>query len=414
MTEAEGFLRAIAEDPDEDAHRLVFADWLDDHGSPEQAAFIRVQCALARLPMDHQARQALRAEEARLKPAVEALLPRLRGITWGTFERGLVTYVRAATPAAFRRHATRVAVTMPIVKLGLMDTTGLAALARVPQIALLREMPLANNHLTEADLVPILESPHCPRLTRLDAGGNQLGPGAARALAGCARMDRLASLQIYINRIGDEGMEALAASPHLAGLRVLNAHTNGIGPAGARALAASVTLGGLQNLHLSGPIGLEGGQALAASPHLTGLTELVLQESGMGGVGAAALAASPNFAGLTLLVLRDPIGPDGGRALAASPHLRRLGALILFGCHVGDEGAEALARSPLMDNLDLLNLCYNDLTDAAARALAESAGLRNLKRMGLVLHGNPGITAEGEHVLRQRFGDERLSLPMRG
>lgn len=42
------FLRAIAEDPGDDATRLVFADWLDEHGQHDRAEFIRLQIELAR------------------------------------------------------------------------------------------------------------------------------------------------------------------------------------------------------------------------------------------------------------------------------------------------------------------------------------------------------------------------------
>src|SRR6476659_7569532 len=40
------FLRAIAEQPDDDLPRLVYADWLDEHGEPERAEFIRLQIEL--------------------------------------------------------------------------------------------------------------------------------------------------------------------------------------------------------------------------------------------------------------------------------------------------------------------------------------------------------------------------------
>src|SRR5262245_52388385 len=46
------FLDAIVAEPDEDAHRLVFADWLDEHGQSERAEFIQAQCELAKLPQD--------------------------------------------------------------------------------------------------------------------------------------------------------------------------------------------------------------------------------------------------------------------------------------------------------------------------------------------------------------------------
>ena len=43
------FLAAIRADPDDDAPRLIYSDWLDQQGRAEQAEFIRVQCELAQL-----------------------------------------------------------------------------------------------------------------------------------------------------------------------------------------------------------------------------------------------------------------------------------------------------------------------------------------------------------------------------
>lgn len=41
-----GLLRAILHDPYNDALRLVYADWLDEHGDPDRAEFIRLQIEL--------------------------------------------------------------------------------------------------------------------------------------------------------------------------------------------------------------------------------------------------------------------------------------------------------------------------------------------------------------------------------
>src|SRR4051812_47586823 len=46
----EPFLRAICQAPDDDAPRLVFADWLDETGDPDRAEFIRQHIQLARDP----------------------------------------------------------------------------------------------------------------------------------------------------------------------------------------------------------------------------------------------------------------------------------------------------------------------------------------------------------------------------
>jgi uncharacterized protein (TIGR02996 family) len=48
MTDDLALLAAIRAAPDDDAPRLVYADWLDEHDQPERAEFIRVQCELAR------------------------------------------------------------------------------------------------------------------------------------------------------------------------------------------------------------------------------------------------------------------------------------------------------------------------------------------------------------------------------
>jgi uncharacterized protein (TIGR02996 family) len=59
MNEEEAFRQAIVESPDDDTPRLIYADWLDDHGDADQANLIRVQCRLARLPDDDPERPAL-------------------------------------------------------------------------------------------------------------------------------------------------------------------------------------------------------------------------------------------------------------------------------------------------------------------------------------------------------------------
>ena len=64
MSDAPALLAAIRAAPDDDAPRLVYADWLDEHGDPARAEFIRVQCELAR----HDS-PALRRREAELLAA---------------------------------------------------------------------------------------------------------------------------------------------------------------------------------------------------------------------------------------------------------------------------------------------------------------------------------------------------------
>jgi uncharacterized protein (TIGR02996 family) len=60
------FIQAIQEPPEDDAPRLVFADWLDENGDEPRAEFIRLQCRLPHLRDD--------LEFARLRQREQELL----------------------------------------------------------------------------------------------------------------------------------------------------------------------------------------------------------------------------------------------------------------------------------------------------------------------------------------------------
>jgi uncharacterized protein (TIGR02996 family) len=49
MSDGDAFLTAIAGQPDDDTVRLVFADFLEEHGEPVRAEFIRTQVQISRL-----------------------------------------------------------------------------------------------------------------------------------------------------------------------------------------------------------------------------------------------------------------------------------------------------------------------------------------------------------------------------
>src|SRR5436309_2903540 len=46
------FLADIREHPDDDAPRLIYADWLDEHGDEARAEFIRAQIEMEKLAPD--------------------------------------------------------------------------------------------------------------------------------------------------------------------------------------------------------------------------------------------------------------------------------------------------------------------------------------------------------------------------
>ena len=410
-------LSTIIAAPDDDRPRLAYADWLDERGRRDRARLIRVQIELARLPRSEGEPTALEVEEEQLEAVCAESMPRLDGIEWGGFYRGLVESVFPDTPASFRRHAGSIAGVGSVYRVAFDTLDDFAVLAEVPVLRRFTDLScyvdgseyLRNgdpNHRFNADIGKVFESPNCPRLRRLSLHGCQVGPSGAKALADCPRLDSLTSLDLMDNYIGDEGMAALAASPNLAALRSLVVALNDLGPTGVEALAMSESLGGLENLYLgeSGTkmIGPAAGLALGRSPHLTRLRRLKIHDD-IGATGAAALAQAPNLAGLTDLDITCVIDAEGVQALAASPYLRRLKTLYLV--WIGDEGAKALARSPVLDSLEELWLQGSGMTDEGARALAASPYLTRLKPGELELGARNDFTEEGWQLLRARFGD---------
>lgn len=112
ITLADAFLADILANPDDDAPRLILADWLDERNGPGDAAraeFIRCQCALA----DPNApwRAALEARESALLAGHREEWARktfrlpLEGIGCLTYRRGFVECVTATCRAWLARGA---------------------------------------------------------------------------------------------------------------------------------------------------------------------------------------------------------------------------------------------------------------------------------------------------------------------
>jgi uncharacterized protein (TIGR02996 family) len=273
MTHDEAFLQAIREAPDDDGPRLVYADWLEDHGQAERAEFIRVQCERARRDEEDPRAKALHQRAGELlqahweewvEPLRKATLP--LGPQFGEF--WLWRYSPEGL-AKFRR--------------GFVDTLTLGTeefLTRVGVLA--RLLPLrglvlrgAGQRAEALAAAPYLDC--VEMLVFADYFDDPLKTDGARALAGSPYLGRLRWLVLARNDIADAGMEALAAAPWLRGLRQLDLDDNGLSDVGVRALAASSYPTRLRGLNLAGnSIGDPGAAALAASPYLGALTVLDL------------------------------------------------------------------------------------------------------------------------------------------
>src|SRR5262245_41290558 len=101
--QGEALLNAVLDAPDDDAPRLIYADWLEENGDPDRAEFIRLQVERARLPRHDPVRwrpgERERAlEEAHRKEWLEALPPPLRDASF-LYERGFPGWVECEVDA---------------------------------------------------------------------------------------------------------------------------------------------------------------------------------------------------------------------------------------------------------------------------------------------------------------------------
>src|SRR5262245_20537259 len=95
MTDKDALLRNICAHPEDDAPRLVYADWLEEHGEGADLAradFIRAQVALARAAPDDPAIPSLRQREKRALRGNRArwLAERPAWAAKGDFHRGFL------------------------------------------------------------------------------------------------------------------------------------------------------------------------------------------------------------------------------------------------------------------------------------------------------------------------------------
>jgi uncharacterized protein (TIGR02996 family) len=265
MPDAEAFLRAIIENPDDDAPRLIYADWLDEHGDPDQAEFIRIQCALAARRQEeiHTAPLIVREAELRERHAVEwtPVVPTLTRSLQVSFRRGFVETV-SAEARSFVAGADELFRLTPVQNV---------------QLYWGADPP----HERARFMQTIAAIPHLARLRSLDLSDSYIGSDGVQALAVCDYLGKLESLNLSGAHAGERGMRALVEASWFGNLTFLDLSNNDVNAVAARALAAGLDAldrAGqlrLHELHLEGnPLRTAGARVIRASRALRRVARL--------------------------------------------------------------------------------------------------------------------------------------------
>ena len=367
MSDRDALLAAVCAAPDDDTPRLVLADWLDENGDPDRAAYIRAAVARDR---EEPWSPAWRAAHRRFEPLhARAVDPAGPGKGWAAHLKGRV---KAWT---FAR--------------GMIG--GITVFSK--------------RFVAEGERFLAADPIRAVKFVTLASASGSVKPAA---LFACPHLARLTDLNLDNSELDFEAVGDLARSPHLRGLRVLSlGGRNPFGPYLAAELRG--LLPALTALHFPGNTAFADAEALrlARGPGDGGLTVLNLNGTRVTAAGVAGVVGGPHAATLTALKLAPeelyddehgyPTGRDGdrvdGRATAealAGATLPKLAELDLTGRRIGDAGLEALVAATGLPTLRRLILTDNAISRYGVEALAASRLGQQLWYLNLSF--NSGVT----------------------
>lgn len=208
MPDDPAFIRMIAAAPDDDAPRLVYADYLDERGdvvNTARAEFIRVQVEKARLVPDTPRSNELWHREATFlmewARRWRSELPAIEGVRYGGFRRGFIDQVQASA-AALHRHFQLILDAIPLRVLTLADVNvrSFRRIARAAEITQIEELRFApGSRLSPALTKALVKGGPWPRLRRLRLP--DFTTDGALVLLGAAPKDLIALTEVFGDRL---------------------------------------------------------------------------------------------------------------------------------------------------------------------------------------------------------------------
>jgi uncharacterized protein (TIGR02996 family) len=274
------FLAAIRANPEDDACRLVFADWLQEHGEEARSEFVRAQVSAARLDdldpvrvrLDRRAAELLATNETKwfapfkaggksvvtergFLTGVEIGAKRLREKAQDFFAREPLWSVHPVSLQPDRENLDKMmavlASTRELAFTGLSGSlksvpiAGWSKILDSPTLGSVHSLRLVGNDMPLASQARLFVTPHPCNVRRLVL--NQELRGAARTLAGPTEPPLLASVR-ELDGLSRSFLTACAHQPFLSRIErlglYLDQNTRGQGPTFPTARLRSLRVGG--------------------------------------------------------------------------------------------------------------------------------------------------------------------------
>ncbi|MGL6076752.1 MAG: TIGR02996 domain-containing protein [Fimbriiglobus sp.] len=232
-------LQAIAQAPDNDQLRLVYADWLDEHcdegqpGWPANEAGWSLHAEFIRL-------QFTDAEAAGLRAHRNSRLAEMQSWFGGNvkslvFDRGFVDGIWLLKGGLEFLQTKGLHHNEPFVRslylgegLKHIGTEGAIAVAKSSHLENLQALSIGSNDIRDAGAIAIANSPHLANLHTLNLGSNDIGDAGVIAIANSPHLANLRSLSFVGNYIGNEGIQAILGSRYLSATAKKSALNPGI------------------------------------------------------------------------------------------------------------------------------------------------------------------------------------------
>jgi uncharacterized protein (TIGR02996 family) len=295
--DAQALLAEIAERPGDDTPRLVYADWLDEHGcEPEdhdRAEFIRLQCRTAELssvgvdwfPVSDPDQRVDALLKKHRKRWLEAL-PKWARANGNRFDRGFPAHVHLSGNVEELLQLAEKWKEVPLFTVEMQFESA----------------DVYDEHYSvtiRRELRQLAQTPALSRVTDINFWEQGVDDVALAALVASPYLQNLRQLGLYTNNVTTPGFRALGASPNLGNLSILEMGNNFIKPAGIEAVVSSPNLPNLATLDLGdGNFGLDVVRRLAKCLTLPSLRQLSLGSNALGDEGVHILARSPSLARL--------------------------------------------------------------------------------------------------------------------